>query len=64
MAGFALACIVGSLNLANQVRLGVAIVATVVMLGSGAIGFSIKSDYDKLSDRAEQAIEALDNGSY
>jgi hypothetical protein len=64
LAGAALALLIGSVTIANQVRIGAAIFATVAMIGSGAIGVSLKGDYDKLSDRAERAIDALDNSPY
>ena len=64
LAGFAAVCIFGSLNLANRVRVGVAIFAAAATIGSGAIGFSVKSDYDKLSERAGQAINSLDDAGY
>lgn len=64
LAGFAAVCIFGSLNLANRVRMGVAIFAALATLGSGAIGFSVKSDYDQLSERAEHAVNALEDAGY
>jgi len=61
LAGAAFALLIGSVSIANQVRIGAAVFATVAMIGSGAIGVSLKGDYDKISDKAERAIDAFDN---